>query len=197
MLILARELKEWFDAIVFALPGGLGRALRGALYGALMQSCGPGLRIGLGGAIAGTAAMQIGAHCYFGRCNTILAGGGALTIGDRLRTNGSVTINASVAGSIQIGDDVLIGPNVVIRSASHRFDEPGRLIGAQGHSGGRIQIGSDVWLAANVVVLPNVTIGAGAVVAAGAVVTRDVPPLAVVAGVPARQIGLRGDRRPM
>lgn len=197
MPILAQELKEWFDAIVFAVPGGLGRALRGAFYGARMQSCGPGLRLGVGGMIAGTAAMQIGAYCHFGRGNTILAEGGALIIGDRLRTNGSVTINASVAGSIQIGDDVLIGPNVVIRSASHRFDDPARLIGAQGHSGGRIQIGSDVWLAANVVVLPNVTIGAGAVVAAGAVVTHDVPPLAVVAGVPARHIGLRGDGRSM
>jgi galactoside O-acetyltransferase len=97
-----------------------------------------------------------------------------------------------VSGSITIGDDVLIGPNVVIRSASHRFADPLDLIRNHGHISGPIIIGSDVWLAANVVVLPNVTIGDGAVIAAGAVVTRAVAPLAIVAGVPARQIGTRG-----
>lgn len=191
---LLRELTEWFYALLFSLPGGTGRVLRGAYFQRRMRSCGGGLRLGSGGQIGGLSAVAMGVACQFGRQNTIDAHGGSLEIGDRLRTNSGVIINASVAGTIVVGDDVLIGPNVVIRSASHTFSDPEQLIGSQGHIGGRIEIGSDVWLAANVVVLPNVTIGHGAVVAAGAVVTKDVAPFAVVAGVPARQIGSRKNR---
>ena len=57
-------------------------------------------------------------------------------------------------------------------------------------------IGSDVWLGANVVVVPGVRIGDGAVVGANAVVTRDVPPMAIVAGVPARLLRYRDSLAP-
>lgn len=72
-----------------------------------------------------------------------------------------------------------------------QFDVPGKYLDGSPHSKGDIEIGNDVWLAKNSMVLSGVTIGDGAVVAAGAVVANDVPPFAMVAGVPARIVRFR------
>ena len=80
-----------------------------------------------------------------------------------------------------------------MRSANHVFLDKYSLICDQGHERGDITIGNDVWIAAHVCVLPGVTIGDGAVCGAGAVVTKDVPPYSVVAGVPAKIIKMRGN----
>lgn len=85
-------------------------------------------------------------------------------------------------GGITIGDGVLIGHNVVLATINHDIN-PGKR--ADLHPA-PIVIGNDVWIGANATVLPGVTIGDGAVIAAGAVVTRDVPPNVIVGGVPAR-----------
>lgn len=87
-------------------------------------------------------------------------------------------------GGIYLGDRVLVGQNVVLATLNHGMGPAhrGDLIPAP------IRIGNDVWIGANATVLPGVTIGDGAVVAAGAVVTRDVEPLTVVGGVPARPL---------
>jgi galactoside O-acetyltransferase len=98
---------------------------------------------------------------------------------------------AASAGEILIGNDVLIGPNTVLRAADHEFADPIKPIRLQGYRRGRIEIGDNVWLAANVVVTANVRIGDGAVVGAGSVVTRDLPPMTVCVGVPARPIRSR------
>ena len=87
-------------------------------------------------------------------------------------------------GGIYIGDHVLIGPNVTIASVNHRL-EPSERRNLDLDS---VCIHNNAWLGANVTVTPGVIIGENAVVAAGAVVTRDVPPNAVVAGIPARVI---------
>ncbi|NIA20827.1 MAG: acyltransferase [Anaerolineaceae bacterium] len=114
-----------------------------------------------------------------------------MTVGARVNVNYNVFVCAGDGESIEIGDNVLIGPNVVIRAGDHIFDDPDKPINTQGHASGNIVIGSDVWIAANVVVTAGVTIGDHAVVAAGAVVVEDVAPYAVVGGVPAREIGSR------
>lgn len=87
-------------------------------------------------------------------------------------------------GGITIGDGSLIGHNVVLATLNHGLspDERHDLFPAP------IHIGKNVWLGANVTVLPGVTIGDNAVIAAGAVVTKDVPADAVMAGVPAKEI---------
>ena len=87
-------------------------------------------------------------------------------------------------GGIFIGDCTLIGHNAVITTINHCLDVERRanMIPQPVH------IGSDVWFGANVTVLPGVNIGDGAVIAAGAVVTKDVPPRTVAAGVPAKVI---------
>jgi acetyltransferase-like isoleucine patch superfamily enzyme len=113
-----------------------------------------------------------------------------LSIGRRVAINDDFWANAK--GTIAIGNDVLIGPSVIIHSANHNWDRSDVPIRRQGHTGKKVTIEDDVWLGARVTVLPGVTVGKGAVVGAGAVVTRDVPPYAVVGGVPAKPIRFRG-----
>ena len=87
-------------------------------------------------------------------------------------------------GGIFIGDGALIGHNVVLATLNHAASPKDRdsMIPAP------IRIGKNVWVGANAVILPGVTIGDGAIVAAGAVVNRDVPENTVVGGVPAKVI---------
>ena len=94
-------------------------------------------------------------------------------------------------GGIEIGDDCLLGPDVAVVSENHIADDPDVPIRAQGERRARIVIGDDVWIGAKATVLAGVTIGRGAIVAAGAVVTKDVAPYTIVGGVPAREIGRR------
>jgi acetyltransferase-like isoleucine patch superfamily enzyme len=90
------------------------------------------------------------------------------------------------AGGIDIADAVLISPGVVITSQQHSFDKRDEDMRNQPLRFATITIERDVWIGANATILPGVRLGRGCVVGAGAVVTRDVPPMALVTGVPAR-----------
>lgn len=96
-------------------------------------------------------------------------------------------------GGVTIGDNVLLGPGVRIFSENHDFADPTVPIIEQGETPAPVCIGDDVWIGAGAVVLAGATIGHGAIVAAGAVVRGAVAPFSIVAGVPARQVGLRAD----
>ena len=85
-----------------------------------------------------------------------------------------------------IGDRVAISPRVTLIAVSH--PEYSKIRRYTGDKEGKIIIQDDAWIGAGAIILPNVTIGKGAVVGAGAVVTKDVPPYTVVAGVPAKEI---------
>jgi acetyltransferase-like isoleucine patch superfamily enzyme len=85
---------------------------------------------------------------------------------------------------IHIGDGAMIGEYVSIRDANHIYG--GETIRSAGHSGSAISVGCNAWIGRGAAILAGVTIGDNAVVAANAVVTRDVPANTVVAGVPAR-----------
>lgn len=91
---------------------------------------------------------------------------------------------------VTIGDGGLIAPNVYITDHNHSM-QLGVPMWQQPCRPAPLSIGNDVWIGANAVVLPGVKIGDGAVIAAGAVVTKSVLPDHIVAGVPARQIGWR------
>ncbi|MZD10439.1 sugar O-acetyltransferase [Streptomyces sp. SID5785] len=88
-------------------------------------------------------------------------------------------------GGIEIGDDVMLGPNVSLITSGHPLDPAER---RRGITSAPIRIERNVWVGASAMILQGVTVGADAVVAAGAVVTRDVPSRTVVAGVPATVI---------
>jgi acetyltransferase-like isoleucine patch superfamily enzyme len=90
-----------------------------------------------------------------------------------------------------IGNHVMIASKASIIADNHVYSNPDKLIIEQGFQGGDVVIEDDVWIGCNSVILPNVTIGKGAVVAAGSVVSSDIPPYAVVVGNPARMISSR------
>ncbi len=95
------------------------------------------------------------------------------------------------AGGVRIGANVLIGQGVRFHSENHVFCRVDIPIKEQGVTNEGIVVEDDVWLGSGVIVLDGVTIGRGAIVAAGSVVTKDVPPLAIVGGVPAKIIKFR------
>jgi acetyltransferase-like isoleucine patch superfamily enzyme len=105
---------------------------------------------------------------------------------------GSYTDVRAGDGRIEIGDDTLIAQHVSLIAAGHGLD-PDTLIRLQPAPESRgIVIGSDVWIGAGARILPGVRIGDHAVVGAGAVVTKDVEPSAIVVGTPARLLRYRG-----
>jgi acetyltransferase-like isoleucine patch superfamily enzyme len=94
-------------------------------------------------------------------------------------------------GGIQIGDDVIMGPQVKIFSENHNFDKTDFPIRKQGERRKGVSIGNNCWIGAGVIILDGVTIGNGCVIAAGAVVTRSLPDNIIAAGIPAKQLKSR------
>lgn len=95
------------------------------------------------------------------------------------------------SGMIRIGDNVMMSPRVSLYAENHNFADVTRPMKEQGVTRQYIIIEDDCWIASHAVVLAGVTIGRGSVIAAGSVVTKDVPPYSIVAGSPARVIRSR------
>jgi maltose O-acetyltransferase len=154
-------------ALIRLLPPFVGSRLRVSLlrFG--------GCRIGAGTLIAGritvlggdqpAANLVIGSSCWF---------------------NAGSTFDAS--DPIVIGDRVRLGPEVLVLTSSHHIGDHSTRAGYASRA--PVSIGSGAWLGARAIILPGVSIGDGAVVAAGAVVTKPVPADHLVAGVPARLV---------
>ncbi|SCM66073.1 hypothetical protein KARMA_0245 [Donghicola eburneus] len=114
-----------------------------------------------------------------------------ITAGRGLHLGAESTLWAGPAfGAIHIGNDVLMGPSVLVTAANYRFND-GQPVTSQAMDEADVVIGDDVWLGARALVMPGVTIGDGAIIAAGAVVTKDIPAFAIAAGVPAKVVGER------
>ena len=109
---------------------------------------------------------------------------GDVVIGDNTR----IGIHCTVIGPVTIGSHVNLAQGITVTALNHNFSDPSRRIDEQGVSTKAVVIGDDVWIGANAVILPGVTIGSHVVVAAGAVVTKDVPANTLVGGVPAKII---------
>ena len=168
-------------------------------------------RVSTGAQIKGAASIFLGRQCKIHRGAYLdAAGGGLIRFADKVTVNrgaivqgsrGGVQLGEGVelnnfaivngAGGVTIGPYTLIGPHATIVSYEHEYRDRARRIRDQPYIYAPIAIGTDVWIGAHAVVLAGITVGDGAVVAAGAVVTRDVPAYTVVAGVPARPIGAR------
>lgn len=135
--------------------------------------------------------ISLGNNVRLGKGSFITAGHGFLEINDDVAVSPACHIGAD-DGKIVLGRHVAIGPGTVIRAANHRFSRQDLPIMSQGHQPGTVIIEDDVWIGANCVITPDVRIGRGAVIGAGAVVTRNVAPYTIAGGVPAREIGRRG-----
>ncbi|MFC1632015.1 acyltransferase [Candidatus Omnitrophota bacterium] len=116
--------------------------------------------------------------------------GRSISLGENSHINQYCCIWASENSRIVLGDNLLMGPGVKIFSSNHSA-KLGIPMNQQEWVEKDVLIGNDVWLGANVVVVPGVKIGDGSLVAAGAVVTKDVPENSIVGGVPAKLIKAR------
>ena len=124
-----------------------------------------------------------------GREVEVERGEGRIIVNERSRIGSYTFIYGD--GGVEIGKDSLIANHVELISGNHKFRDASRLIRLQGGELKKISIGNDVWLGAYVIVLPGVTIGDGAVVGAGSVVTLDIPSYSIAVGVPAKVVGKR------
>ncbi len=129
--------------------------------------------------------------------NSYIAGFAYVT--GHLTTGRNCTINpyAVVRGNVTIGDDVRIGSHASVLGFNHRHDDLARPMWQQGISSDGIAIGDDVWIGGNAVVVDGVRIGSHSIIAAGAVVTKDVPEWAIAGGNPARVLRDRRHGTPM
>jgi acetyltransferase-like isoleucine patch superfamily enzyme len=136
----------------------------------------------LGAQIGRGASVQMGCFVWFYGPGQVRRVG--LRIGERSRVNRGCTLDCR--GGLVIGDDVSISPEVALITADHSVDVPGFPLCQE-----PVVIEDHVWIGMRATVLPGVCVGRGAVVAAGALVTRSVPPCTVVGGVPAKPIATR------
>lgn len=156
--------------LVKYIPSPIGDVLRRVVLGAFAADCRvPATWIRTGVDVWWPENIRIGRSCI----------------------NENVFLNAY--GGITIGDHCLIGRGASLFAGGHTFDRIDQLIIEQPLVRAPIHVGDDVYFGLNCSVLGGVTIGHGAVIGAGAVVTRDVPPLAVVSGVPARVTRYRNE----
>lgn len=152
-----------------------------AKYRHLKRCIGKGTIVEPGTQIVNSANVHIGKGCLLKESIYIRAGTeGKIVIGDRTAINGFCRFFGH--GSIEIGEDTQIGPCCLITTTDHDYR------GSLETSFKPVVIGKSVWIGANVTILPGVEIGDYAVIGAGAVVTKSIPPRSVAVGVPARVI---------
>ena len=147
---------------------GLPRPIRGLLCQQIFRKCGRRINVEKG--------------AYFGY-------GYNVQIGD----NSGIGVNACIMGGadVVIGNNVMMAPEVVILTLNHEFESNTESMMAQGYRWAPVIIEDDVWIGMRALIVPGVKIGKGSIVAAGSVVTKDVPPYTVVGGNPARVIKSR------
>lgn len=105
----------------------------------------------------------------------------------RIGDNSGVGLRCELNGPVSIGNDVLMGPETIVYTQNHKSSDPNLPIRLQGYEPAEeVAIEDDVWIGRRVMIMPGVRIGKGSVIAAGAVVTKDVPPYSVVGGIPAK-----------
>ena len=170
------------------MPRSVARKLGAALYYTVGKHLPPswsGIRVGQ------TAVRRLCGRLMLAECGkkVNIESGALFSPKVSLGDYSGIGINAKIYGTCRIGRYVMMGTDVTIITRNHRFDRTDIPMMEQGFEEERsVTIGDDVWIGDRVMILPGVEIGRGAVLAAGAVVTRDVPPYAVAAGVPARVI---------
>lgn len=201
---------EIVTTIAGGFPGAVGLALRGALYAPLFARIGRGVVLGRGLALRHPRRISLGDRVMIdedcvldarGAADGIAIGDGALvsrgtilcckeapiTVGARANFGWRCVVSS--VGGVEIADEALFAGGCYLGGGRYHLGDREGSIAAQGsYSKGPVRIGRGAWIGAHAVVLDGVSVGEGAVVAAGAVVTEDAPPFTIVGGVPARVI---------
>lgn len=208
---------SWIELLAYLWQSGGRARLRGLWYGWRLGGCGGRLFLGRRTRVLFPRHIRIGRNVFIGDDSYISGySKNGIRLGDNVRIREGAWIQATsrldqpgvgltvgddtyigprsllgAGGGIAIGRHVTFGAGVHVLAENHEFRDPGRPIQEQGVTRAGVTIEDDVWVGNNVVVLDGVRIGRGAVIGAAAVVTRDVPALAIAVGNPARVIGSR------
>ena len=208
---------ELITGLLGGFPGAVGLWLRRKAYPCLFRTCGRGLIVGKNVTLRGTGKISIGDNVALDDGVVLDARGEHATMELKERAlisrntivrsrNGSVVIGThadigancilATDSSLSIGDDTLVAAFCyLIAGGNHAYENPDVPIREQGfNKKGGIRVGRDVWIGSHVAVQDGASIGDGAVVGSHAMVNRDIGPLAVAWGVPAREHRKRGDR---
>ncbi len=160
---------KWLPVSYAPVLGGYAKWLRKICGKLILKKCGKNVNIEKGAVFA--SAVSLG-------------------------NNSGIGVGASISGTVEIGDNVMMGPHCTFYSRNHAFDRLDIPMCEQGFYDEKpIIIGNDVWIGGHVIFLPGVQVGNGAIVGAGAVVTKNVPEYAVVGGNPARVIKYRNEEK--
>ncbi len=139
--------------------------------------------------------ITIGNNFSLGRNSIIECTGVIRELGEELviGENVGIAANAFIAmrGKVEIGDNTIFGPGVSIHAENHNFDNLEKPIKLQGATRKGIKIGQDCWIGSKVIILDGVHIGNHTIIAAGAVVNKDIPDYAIAGGIPAKIIKMR------
>ena len=187
---IVREFLSFLESIIVWCPGRTGYWLRKLAYSFLFKKCGVSLRLEPFVTIRGCSNISIGNNCTIMQNSSLYVVNSVLEIGENFSMNQNSVLGADM-GSIHIGNNVLIAQNVVLRAADHCHQSIDIPIMKQGHIRGKIVIEDGAWICANCVITKDVIIGRDSIVAAGSIVTKNVPPLTIVGGVPAKVIKKR------
>lgn len=136
-------------------------------------------------------AIDIASRCELSRGVVIKAYGGSINISENTFLGEYVCIYGH--GGVDVGQNTLIAMHTCIVSSNHTVPNKSTLIRSQGDILLPVKIGNDVWIGAGAKILGGITIGDGCVIAAGAVVTKSLPPYAIAMGVPATIVSYRND----
>lgn len=187
MKIILEELNEWFENLFIKnMPGRIGKFLRRLYWGRRFLKA-SNFTICEGCVITAPGRIDVGEKTIISRnCCLFAHNDGSIKLGDEVAINIGAILGASEMGEIVLGNNVLVGFNVVMRTSNHSCIKRDTPIKKQGHKTGKITIEDDVWIGSNAVILPNVTIGKGAIIGAGAIVNKSIPSYALAGGVPAK-----------
>jgi len=210
-----------YEAVMLAaswVPGALGLWLRSKLYPRLLGACGRNVSFGVGVTLRhprkirlgddvavddgcvldakGTAndGIRIGRRVFLGRHTILACKDGDIVLEDGVNISYQCTVFS--ASSVRIGADTLLAGYCYVVGGGHELGRTDIPVIRQGRPSKGIDIGTGAWLGTRATILDGVQVGHDAVIGAHAVVTQDVPPFAIAAGIPARVIRDRREATP-
>jgi acetyltransferase-like isoleucine patch superfamily enzyme len=192
LIMMFRSLRNIFYLRMCPFRTFIGRGVE--LYCKSKITLEPGVRLGnyvhLNG--LGRKGIYVGSGTSIGAYTRLICSGSISNIGEYIEIGAKVGIGEfsriGGSGGVTIGANTIIGQFFSAHPENHNFENNDILIREQGTLRNPIAIGENCWIGAKVTLLAGVTIGEGCVIAAGAVVTKDMPPHSLVGGVPAKVI---------